>query len=63
MNRFDNYADTVKVDGNVYNVSLWDTAGQEAYERLRLLSYPNVRHIFHDLFIDLLFSIFLFFHD
>jgi len=38
---FDNYADTVKVDGNVYNVSLWDTAGQEAYERLRLLSYPN----------------------
>lgn len=26
----------------MYSLSLWDTAGQEDYERLRPLSYPNV---------------------
>lgn len=41
--RFDNYSDTVTVDGQDYNLTLWDTAGQEEYERLRILSYPNVR--------------------
>lgn len=40
--RFDNYADTIEVDGGCFNVTLWDTAGQEEYERLRILSYPNV---------------------
>lgn len=40
--RFDNFSDTIEVDGKSYNVSLWDTAGQEDYERLRILSYPNV---------------------
>jgi GTPase SAR1 family protein len=40
--RFDNFSDTIEVDGQSYNVSLWDTAGQEDYERLRILSYPNV---------------------
>nr|CAH0108776.1 unnamed protein product [Daphnia galeata] len=38
---FDNFSDTIEVDGQSYNVSLWDTAGQEDYERLRILSYPN----------------------
>ncbi|XP_046461822.1 ras-like GTP-binding protein RhoL [Daphnia pulex] len=38
---FDNFSETIEVDGHAYNVSLWDTAGQEDYERLRILSYPN----------------------
>lgn len=38
---FDNYADTIIVDGTQYNMTLWDTAGQEDFERLRPLTYPN----------------------
>lgn len=34
------------LDGQEYNVTLWDTAGQEDYERLRPLSYPHVSHQF-----------------
>ncbi|XP_076245192.1 ras-like GTP-binding protein RhoL [Calliopsis andreniformis] len=38
---FDNYAGTIYVDGQEYEMTLWDTAGQEDYERIRPLSYPN----------------------
>ncbi|ALC47082.1 RhoL [Drosophila busckii] len=38
---FDNHACNITVDDNEYNLTLWDTAGQEDYERLRPLSYPN----------------------
>ncbi|OWA55091.1 Cdc42-like protein [Hypsibius exemplaris] len=38
---FDNYAVTVKIGGEPYTLGLFDTAGQEGYDRLRLLSYPK----------------------
>lgn len=38
---FDNKAKRVTLDGQVITLTLWDTAGQEDYARLRPLSYPN----------------------
>ena len=42
LRSFDNYPDTIEVDGSSYDTSLWDTAGQEEYDHIRILSYPNV---------------------
>lgn len=40
---FDNHTCMINdEDDESYAITLWDTAGQEDYEKLRPLSYPNV---------------------
>ena len=42
----DNYSVQVRVDDQQpVNLNLWDTAGQETYDRLRILAYPG-SHVF-----------------
>lgn len=39
---FENYVTLVPLDGGkIVELALWDTAGQEEYDRLRPLSYPE----------------------
>ncbi|GAU94182.1 hypothetical protein RvY_06007 [Ramazzottius varieornatus] len=38
---FESMAASLEVDGSIMELILWDTAGQEEFDRLRPLSYPN----------------------
>ncbi|PVV01822.1 hypothetical protein BB560_003747 [Smittium megazygosporum] len=38
---FENWVADMNVGGKVVELELWDTAGQEDYDRLRYLSYPD----------------------
>jgi len=42
---FDNYVVNINAGPTVIELGLWDTAGQEEYDRLRPLSYANA-HVF-----------------
>lgn len=42
---FENYVHDVFVDGQAMQLSLWDTAGQEEFDRLRSLSYSDTHTI------------------
>ena len=38
---FDNCSTRVKANNRPYNLCLWDTAGQDGYDRIRPLAYPQ----------------------
>ncbi|KAM0675420.1 Rho GTPase protein rac1 [Gurleya vavrai] len=38
---FDNYTVSLKHHNKTFQLSIWDTAGQEQYDKLRCLSYPQ----------------------
>lgn len=42
---FENYVTNRQFEGKIIEIALWDTAGQEDYDRLRPLSYPE-SHVF-----------------
>ena len=38
---FETYTRDIRLDGEIIQLGLWDTAGQEGYDRLRPLAYPH----------------------
>ncbi|KAF7538380.1 hypothetical protein G7054_g2953 [Neopestalotiopsis clavispora] len=49
---FENYVTDCRVDGKSVQLALWDTAGQEDYERLRPLAYAKAHIILIGFSID-----------
>lgn len=49
---FENYVPIVRFEGKTIELALWDTAGQEEYDRLRPLSYPETDIILIGFAID-----------
>ncbi|KHJ34678.1 putative gtp-binding protein rho2 [Erysiphe necator] len=50
---FENYVTDCRVDGKNVQLALWDTAGQEDYERLRPLAYSKAHVILIGFSIDM----------
>ena len=49
---FENYVTDCRVDGKSVQLALWDTAGQEDYERLRPLAYSKAHIILIGFSVD-----------
>merc|ERR1711976_701053 len=49
---FENYVADIEVENKQVELALWDTAGQEDYDRLRPLSYPDTNVILMCFSID-----------
>ncbi|KAI4275904.1 MAG: hypothetical protein LQ337_002869 [Flavoplaca oasis] len=49
---FENYVTDCRVDGKSVQLALWDTAGQEDYERLRPLAYSRAHVILIGFSVD-----------
>lgn len=49
---FENYVADIEIDGKRVELALWDTAGQEDYDRLRPLSYPDTNVVLMCFSID-----------
>ena len=49
---FENYVLNKQYEGKIIEFALWDTAGQEEYDRLRPLSYPEAHVIFMCFAVD-----------
>ncbi|KAK9456967.1 P-loop containing nucleoside triphosphate hydrolase protein [Dipodascopsis uninucleata] len=54
---FETYVTDCRVDGKSVQLALWDTAGQEEYERLRPLSYAKAHVILVGFAVDTLDSL------
>ncbi|KAI9844767.1 MAG: Rho GTPase [Sclerophora amabilis] len=50
---FENYVTDCRVDGKSVQLALWDTAGQEDYERLRPLAYSKAHVILIGFSVDM----------
>ena len=43
---FENRTKHIEIDGKRIELALWDTAGQEEYDQIRILAYKNVGECF-----------------
>ena len=60
---FENYVTDCRVDGKSVQLALWDTAGQEDYERLRPLAYSKAHVILIGFSVDSPESLFSYYYS